>query len=85
MELPNTCETASTFIAIMESIWDGAPLPVYDRWHNAHSVARHYKLVKTAPSSRDTIKGYIYQFPNESRIFISRDGGMVDETKPRTR
>ncbi len=78
-----SCSTVCEFINLMESIWDGDPNGLYATHHNAIVCARQLGLTKTAPSSRDCIKGYIYEFADKTRVFIARDGSMVDETRPR--
>ena len=67
---------------MLDKVWDG-DRATYDRWGNANLCAmRKFFARKVAPSSRDGEQGYIYTFPDGSRLFIARHGGMTQSCGP---
>lgn len=85
--LPETCQSASAFIQIMESIWDKGRHELYDDWHDANRVARYYGKSKNRNAVRgkntpERQAGYLYAFDDGTRIFVYKDGSGIEDAGP---
>jgi hypothetical protein len=92
---------AQDFESFMNQVWSDESDPLedggvairhkdpdlYDEWHNANETARVKFNAQTIriQTTRDGMPGAIRTFDDGSRIFISKDGGMIQECRHPTR
>lgn len=86
MPLPTAPKSAAQFIAIMESIWDGELASLYDDFHNARVVLRHYGIARLYgnvlyPGKEWELKGSIYKFADGSKVTVYNDGSGIVPVK----
>jgi len=87
IELPTRPQTAEGFVALMDRIWqdrmesrpDGGVILYasawYDSWHNARKVLAELGARKLWANKLHGESGYVYQFPDGSRVTVTTTGG----------
>lgn len=81
-------QSASQFIALMESIWDGELAHLYWDWHDAGKVLKFYGHIKRTTNYRGIgdarVFGRHYAFADGSRVFVHVNGAGIELAGPKT-